>query len=890
MDSKTVHVFPHTHWDREWYFTTSRSKVYLLKDLHDVINNLESNTGYDRFILDGQASLVEDYLKWRPQDRPRIKQLVIDNKLIIGPWFTQTDQFVISGESIVRNLQCGMDVCKELGNYMNVGYVPDSFGQESSMPQIYKQFGIDDAMFWRGVSDEDVKHNEYIWKGEDGSKVNVYQIPCGYYVGGIIDETKLGDIMHEEPFKSIVSRSTTNQVAFPNGFDQAPARKDLPEVIKKLNEENDEFNFKVSSIEEYVEAVKKEHPELEQIEGELTNGKNMRIHKSIYSSRSDIKKLNTNLQYYLVNILEPVLTMGEQFGVDYPNDAVKDIWKLMFENAAHDSIGSCVSDTTNQDISMRYKQVRDISTSLVEVTLRQIATQIKNKRTEPITLTAFNTLPIDRTSLVEKTFYVPDKDFSIVDDDGNDVPFTIESIKDTSEYILNQTIQLNPGKKIYKPDKIYTIKAYIFVKDVPAMGYKQLYLNEESKNNHTLSSNDNTMENEFYSISIEDNGSLTITNKADGKVYRNQGILEENGDDGDSFNYSPAKQDMVIYSTDQTNKISVETSDLMSIANIHYDFKLPKDLNERADGTITSDMPVDVRIQIDNNSSLIKFSINIDNKHVLDHRLCVDFSTGIASKFSIADQQFGTLKRPVYREEAMKLWSANKDKWNEKPISIETCQSFVSLANNANTFSVFPQGVREYEIVDDEYSTIRLTLFRTYGMMGKVDLLYRPGRASGEKVIATPDAELLKDMTFDFGVAITDKDFEHSNVANVAKDFDTGIQMYEYADFLNGRLIFELDDVDRTKDSNYSMLHTNGNLILSTLKKADHRSGYIARFYNGDLSKGIDDSITFANKPTRVEKVDLKEDKIEELNVDDSNSVSLNGISHAKIVTLYFEY
>ena len=84
MDSKTVHVFPHTHWDREWYFTTSRSKVYLLKDLHDVIDNLENNTGYDRFILDGQASLVEDYLKWRPQDCPRIKQLVADNKLIIG--------------------------------------------------------------------------------------------------------------------------------------------------------------------------------------------------------------------------------------------------------------------------------------------------------------------------------------------------------------------------------------------------------------------------------------------------------------------------------------------------------------------------------------------------------------------------------------------------------------------------------------------------------------------------------------------------------------------------------------------------------------------------------------------------------------------------------------
>lgn len=72
---KTVHVIPHTHWDREWYFTTSRSKVYLLKDLSEVIDNLENNKGYDRFILDGQASLIEDYLKWRPDDFNRVGRL-----------------------------------------------------------------------------------------------------------------------------------------------------------------------------------------------------------------------------------------------------------------------------------------------------------------------------------------------------------------------------------------------------------------------------------------------------------------------------------------------------------------------------------------------------------------------------------------------------------------------------------------------------------------------------------------------------------------------------------------------------------------------------------------------------------------------------------------------
>lgn len=887
---KTVHVFPHTHWDREWYFTTSRSKVYLLKDLMHVIDNLQHNTGYDRFILDGQASLVEDYLKWRPQDKNVIKQLVADKKLIIGPWYTQTDQFVISGESIVRNLQYGMDVCNELGTYMNVGYVPDSFGQESSMPQIYKGFGIPDTMFWRGVSEENVDHTEFVWKGEDGSKVNVYQIPSGYYIGGVVDETQLDKIMHQEPFASIVKRSTTSHIAFPNGFDQAPARKNLPELIKKLNDANKDFHFEVSSIQEYIDAVKSEKPKLEEISGEFTNGKNMRIHKSIYSSRSDLKKLNTKIQYYLVNILEPVLTMGEHYGVDYPREAVNDIWKLMFENAAHDSIGSCVSDTTNEDVYMRYKQVRDISTNLVEVTLREVATQIKKNKKYEISLSVFNTLPVDRTEITKISFYAPSQDFEIVDENDQSVDFSIESCEDQTEYISGQTIQLNPGEKIYKPEKIYKVIASVFAKDVPAMGYKQLYINENAKKNEVIKAvNDRILENDNFKIAIQDNGSLTITDKASGKVYENQAVLEENGDDGDSFNYSPAKKDLIIYSTDQANTISVTKSGLVSLAKIDYDFSVPENLDDRAEKNCNVKMPVSVEIRLEKDSPVIKFNVKIDNRGPLDHRLCIDFATGISSKVSYADQQFGTIKRPVYREKEMKSWAANKENWNEKPISIETCQSFVALSNNENTVSVFPKGVREYEIIGKDYSTIRLTLFRTYGMMGKVDLLYRPGRASGEKVIATPNAELQSELNFELGLSITNKEFDDSNVASKAKDYDTPEQYYEYADFLNGRLIFNMDSVDRTLDENGSILHTNGNLILSTLKKADHRSGYIARFYNGYADEATDDQIVFNKEPNRVELVDLKEDTIKKLPITD-NTVKLNDITHAKIKTIYFEY
>ena len=237
----------------------------------------------------------------------------------------------------------------------------------------------------------------------------------------------------------------------------------------------------------------------------------------------------------------------------------------------------------------------------------------------------------------------------------------------------------------------------------------------------------------------------------------------------------------------------------------------------------------------------------------------------------------------------MALWKKSKENWNEKPITIDTCQSFAALSNDQQTVAVLPQGVREYEIIGDRYSIIRLTLFRSYGMMGKTDLLYRPGRASGEKVIATPAAELNKKLSFSFGLYIKETNFEQAKVTQIAKTFNSPIQPYEYADFLNGRLIFKLDDVEQQLADQGSILYASGDLTLSVLKKAHHRSGYIARFYNGSVANQEMVRLCFAKKPARVEIVDLLEHKLKALPLN-NKSVMLSGIGHAKFISIYFEY
>ncbi|EME8134636.1 hypothetical protein EB19_02277 [Enterococcus faecium] len=889
---KTVHVVPHSHWDREWYFTTSRSKIYLMHDLKKVLEQLEKDNPYDSFILDGQASLLDDYLKWRPQDQARIRTLVQQGNLIIGPWYTQTDQLVISGESIVRNMLYGMKICEEFGDYMNVGYVPDSFGQAASMPQIYREFGISDTMFWRGVSDDDVTHTEYTWRGEDGSVVNVYQIPSGYYIGGAIPEREadLAEFLHQEPFKTTWGRSATDQVYFPNGFDQAPVRENLPELVEQMNElYQGEYELQFSTIEKYIAAVKERHPELEEVAGELINGKLMRIHKTIFSSRSDLKALNTQIQHYLVNVMEPVLTMALQLGFEYPVETVKEIWKLMFENAAHDSIGSCVSDTTNEDVYMRYKQARDISMNLVELTLRQISTAINNPQAKEITFTLFNTYNTARESVIEAEVYLPQKTFAILDQAGNSLPYTILEMIDQTEYVLNQGNVLNSVKEIYLPEKVYKAKVAIETTTVPSIGYTQLTIDLKGDSSAPLQAASNTMiENEYYQITINPNGSLDILDKANDILYKNQGIIEENGDDGDSFNYSPPVKDWVISSTDFDPKITIQQSEIYQSVRLEFLLKVPQNLSERAEKQATAELPIVLELDLKKNTPIIDFKLTVDNQVVDSHRVCVLFDTGITSKFSIADQQFGTLQRPVVFEKEMALWEANKEQWNEQPIAIETCQSFVGLFDETHGVAVMPKGVREYEIVGEDYDTIRLTIFRTYGFMGKENLMYRPGRASGETVIATPDAQCHKTMSFDFSVAYFAQGFDQVNVAQLAKQAVTPIELYQYAEFLNSRLIFTLGDVEPTLPAEFSLFEITGNLTLSVLKKAEDRPGYIIRLYNGLLIEEGYATITFKHEIKIAEKVDLKEKTKEPLPII-NDTIELENIGHAKFVTLYVE-
>ena len=415
----------------------------------------------------------------------------------------------------------------------------------------------------------------------------------------------------------------------------------------------------------------------------------------------------------------------------------------------------------------------------------------------------------------------------------------IEEQEDLTDYVLNQSIRLNPGKPWHRPEKVYRTRLVVASDTLPALGYTRWHLDFSADGAVvTKTDNERTIENAAYRIEVESSGLLAITHKASGKRYTRQMEFVENGDDGDSYNYSPPRQDMHISAENSLVSARRNVDGLRQSLTLDYMLSVPADLNDRASGIADRKMPLSATVTLQDDE-LIRFTVDVDNQ-VLSHRLCVHFATDIMASVSCADQLFGAITRPVELKESLQVWEA--EQWHEKPIAIEPMQSYVNLHDDRHGFTFHTNGVREYEIVGDNFDTVAVTLFRSFSHMGKTDLLYRPGRASGESVVATPDAQILGPLSFAFSWRIYSGRFDDAQHARVSKTLLTTFPVYQDSDFLNGRLRFCLSDEARDYPETFSLLTltaTASDALVSTIKCAEKNTGYIIRFYNPNLASTV---------------------------------------------------
>ena len=169
-----VAVVPHTHWDREWYSPFQTFRLRLVDLLDDLLPRLEGDPSYAHFLLDGQMAVIDDYLAVRPEAESSIRRLAVAGPAVDGPWYILMDEFLVSGETIVRDLQWASSgrrrsaaPCRRLP--------PDMFGHVAVAPAP-PQFGFDHAVVWRGIP-EAMSTTAFWWEAPTVRRVRAEFLP-----------------------------------------------------------------------------------------------------------------------------------------------------------------------------------------------------------------------------------------------------------------------------------------------------------------------------------------------------------------------------------------------------------------------------------------------------------------------------------------------------------------------------------------------------------------------------------------------------------------------------------------------------------------------------------------------------------------------------------------
>ncbi|MEZ9067442.1 mannosylglycerate hydrolase [Vibrio atlanticus] len=852
MTTSRVHITPHMHWDREWYFTTEESRILLVNNMEEIMNRLESDPEYKYYVLDGQTAVLEDYFAIKPENTERVKALVEAGKLIIGPWYSQTDTMQVSGESIVRNMMYGIRDCMKFGDAMKIGYLPDSFSMSSQLPMIYNGFDITRAMFWRGCSERHgTNKTEFLWQSNDGSEVTAQVLPLGYAIGKYLPQDEEGLRARLDKYFPVLEKpSVTKDILLPNGHDQMPIQKDIFEVMDKLREIYPDREFSMSRYEEVFEKVEAARDQLDTIKGEFNDGKYMRVHRTISSTRMDIKLIHAEIENKIVNILEPLASIAWTLGFEYHHGLIEKMWKESMKNHAHDSIGCCCSDKVHAEILNRYILADDMATNLIHFYKRKIVDHMP-EREGCDKLAMFNLSPYEREEVINTTITIRAQEFSIFDENENPV-----------EYFIQDKRQIDPGKVDrqivhygnYDPFMEFDIQ---IKRTVPAMGFTTLHIQGNEKGAVKVAEQkDYLLENEYYRINVNDNGTLTIFDKETEQVFDQVLRLEDGSDDGDEYDYSPSRQEWLLYSDEFPVETSIDHQGFQSVANIAFRMSVPANLTEREERTGQNGfVEAQCQVVLKQGSRRIEVRMELDNQ-ADDHRVRVLVPTPFVSETVVADNQFGCITRPT-NDPAMAVWE--EEKWKEAPVPVYQLMNFAALENGKAGMAIMSNGLREFEVIasqgDENRDTFALTLFRGIGVLGKEELLLRPGRPSGIK-IPTPDSQVRGKLVCEFTLCGFSGNHIDANIMAQARDNVTQIECYNKIPYN----AMKLNVGEQNLPMSFSLLSKQqAGAVLSVLKKAEDEDALIMRVYNPAETGSVSDSISFTQNVSSWKETSMDE-------------------------------
>jgi mannosylglycerate hydrolase len=770
-----VHIVSHTHWDREWYLTYEQFRLRLVGLVDRLLDLLESRPDFAFFHLDGQTIVLEDYLELRPQQEPRLRQLIADGRILIGPWYDMPDEFLVSGEALVRNLARGHRLARRFGTPMPVGYLPDLFGHVGQMPQILRNFGLDNAILWRGFGG---RKAEYWWDAPDGSRVLMMHLPPEGYCNATRVHLK-PEAAVERTLAAIgkeAARTAVGEVLLMNGVDHVEPHPLIPELARRVSEHMG-VPVRHSTLPAYVDAVRTAVHDgagkpLEVIRGELRGGEDYaNLLPGVFSARTYIKQANARVQTLLEKRAEPLAVFASMLGAPYQHEELAYAWKTLLQNHPHDSICGCSVDAVHDENMTRFARAEQVARAIVDQAASVVARAVPAAPGGRLRLVAINTTGTAYNGVIETAIDLPyaDAEPRRPDPEALDAPVTLWPNNAHVASAAAHDGRLVPLQILDEQEVItWVMSRYdtpwglharrvtlLLHGSVPACGYATFDLSianlapaTPKPGRTALQCGDRSAENEHLRLSINDDGTVDIVDRTSGTRYQRCGELEDVADAGDEYNYSPPITDRRITSADarHVRVTRLHGGPLRAAFRITFDLRLPASLTSDR-STRSADLlvhAVTIDLSLDADSRRVGWFVSIDNR-ARDHRLRMLFPVGAAAIADVrAETAFDVVTRPSRRE-------VPEDVRMEVPVSYGPTGSFTEAGSDQCGAIVFGDGLSEYEAyTDGDEPRLALTLLRCVEYLSRDDLAMRPSGHAGPGLF-TPGAQCLGRHEFRLG-------------------------------------------------------------------------------------------------------------------------------------------
>lgn len=697
---KKVIAYVHSHWDREWYREFEEFRLRLIEVFNRVIEDLDSGK-IPAFYFDAQTAALEDYLEIFPEKTKKIKQLIADKKLFIGPFYCSTDSFLTSSESMIRNLCFGIKKSKEFGENDYIGYLADTFGHSKSVAYILKHFGIDKAILWRGLGDlpADIK-----WEGLD----------VLYLIQGYFQDYLSADIPIEKKAENIkkyidkIAAKSSEYVLLPIGADHLATPFDLNNQITELNKHLKDYQIELKTPFEYFEETK--NLKKKNVSGEFLDNSLNFILPGVYSSRVYLKQENARLQWSLSRRSEPLQAFASfAFAQENRQNQIDYAFKTLVKNHAHDSIYGCSIDKVHKEMMTRFEKIKSVSDGIEIRSIRDLSTD--TNKISMVNLSNFEysglvkvrthkKLPKEYNAQIissEKGF-ADEKIYNI-----HQIPIT-EDITDIYEYLID-------------------------VKNIPAFSIKTIEENDIYAENH-LKTSKNTIENEYIKLEVQD-GSISVIDKLKNKTHKDFINIIDRADIGDSYNFGALAYDNAILAKIKSYKI-IESSSKKAILKIDFEIKIPIDSTKNCRLKKVANHLLEVKAILSNQSQYIEFEIDWNNKSK-NHLLQVEFKLPNPVDFTVSEDSLGLVER---------TFDSDYDIYEHipAPVGIELKPNTTAMQRFvwAQNCGFITEGLNEYEVYKNN---LRLTLLRATGTISNPKNPNR-GTPAGPPLL-TPDLQCL---------------------------------------------------------------------------------------------------------------------------------------------------